>query len=293
MASPASAKQASRWRFVTCVVFSFVLHAALLWLYGVLGGGIFGVQGPGGGEALIFQLAAGPEQDDQEAAAEGELVPEPLPEPESEPEPEPEEVSEPVPEPPEPIVEEPEAIPLSAEPEEVTPQEETQPVEQTATPVGGGGLAVQAEGGGAQGTGPEALVNKEGTSLMGDAVLAILSGNTLHLEIGRLEFEGNNRSFNATIEINADGTTDIELTHFHHKTFHRLESSTRSRSGKGRWWIEGNKWCHRSRIIEYDSENCYDMTEEGSTLRFYHGECRIGASPHCKPGRLAARGSVR
>tara|TARA_R110002094_G_scaffold149423_1_gene138048 strand:- start:5 stop:475 length:471 start_codon:yes stop_codon:yes gene_type:complete len=97
-------------RLRTVLLWSVGLHLLVL-VYFLLGGGIFGSEGPGDGDALTFQLAAGLDNNDDAAAqidgpdqqtptfadADIDPVPEPTPEPEPKPEPKPEVKPEPKP----------------------------------------------------------------------------------------------------------------------------------------------------------------------------------------------------
>src|SRR5690606_41065370 len=117
-----------------------------------------------------------------------------------------------------------------------------------STPTGGGVDGGAA--GGAGGDAAETILNKKGDSLNAGQIRAQMVGKTFHLEMGRLDLQGGNRLFNTVIELSPDGTTRVELIQYFHQTYHRNSSSTRSPSGPGRRWIEGNRWCHGSKEIQ-------------------------------------------
>jgi ribosomal protein S6E (S10) len=283
----------------TFLLTSVGLHMLLL-VYYLLGGGIFGTDGDGGGDALMFQLAAGENRDDDAAAnidgtdlqtatyadADIDPVPEPAPEPEPEPvKPEPK---------PEPKPEVTDQLPTRRN-EDVKPQAATTPqrgeaeVTNPGGSVGTTGDDPYAAGGNLE----ETIRNRPGNALSGNAISARMTGHTLHLEMGRLDIQGGNRLTNTTIRLNADGTSDVELVYYHYKTFHQERSSTRRRSSSGRWWIEGNRFCHQAAVIDYNTKNCYDMNLDGSVLRLYYSQCLRQSSPHCKSYRLAGEGSIQ
>jgi len=96
--------------------------------------------------------------------------------------------------------------------------------------------------------------------LDGNGIRSRMGGRQFHLEMGRLDQQGSNRLINTVIELHADGTSAVKLTHYFYQTYHSDYSSTRSESGTGNWWIEGDRWCHRSPIINYGTKDCYDIT---------------------------------
>ncbi|MGK2739572.1 hypothetical protein ACSHT0_01635 [Tepidicaulis sp. LMO-SS28] len=268
---------------------SLVLHV-LVFLYFILAGGIFGVPGPGGGDALYFQLAAGQAQMEDAAAdltgpdqapvfADADVDPAPMPEEKPE------------------VVEKPQpksdAIPLKKV-ERTEAAEKTTPVQgQAREAVEGQSTGNTGNQKGAQGEGQVTILNKKGNSMSGVQIAAQSSGATFNLEMGRIDLPGGNRLTNTVIELHPDGTSDVELVYYHHRTFHGDYSSTRSMSGEGRWWIEGDMWCHQSPVISYNTKDCYHMTmDEGSTVRLYYDKCTIRSSPNCKTGRIAAEGRI-
>ncbi|AWZ00786.1 transport protein TonB [Rhodobiaceae bacterium] len=288
-------------RLRTVLLWSVGLHLLVL-VYFLLGGGIFGSEGPGDGDALTFQLAAGLDNNDDAAAqidgsdqqtptfadADIDPVPEPTPEPEPKPEPKPEVKPEPKPQ----VTDQ---LPTRRN-EDVQPQQaattQQRGEEEVATPGGSTGIVGYDHYGGG-GNLEETIRNRPGNSLTGNAISARLTGQTLFLEMGRLDIQGGNRLTNVEIQLNADGTSRVKLIYYHYKTYHREHSSTRSKRGSGRWWIEGNRWCHQSEIISYGTKDCYDMNLDGSVLRLYYAECLRNSSPHCKSYRLAGEGSIR
>lgn len=266
------------FRLRNFIIASVVLHGLLFLSAFLTFGGIFGGPGPGGGEAVTFQLAAGSANDRYAAP------PKPVEEPKPEVKPKP-------PKPPEPKPET--AVRKAAKPippPEEIPEPTPEPVEQ-ASSAGGGTQGGQA--GGAGGDAEETILNKKGNSLTAGQIRAQMTGKTFHLEMGRIELEGGSRLINTIIELHADGTTDVELIQYFHQTYHRGSSSTRSRDGDGTWWIEGNRWCHKSDEIQYGTTDCYDMTKEGSIVRLYYGPCTNMSSQLCKTGRIAAEGEIR
>lgn len=269
---------------------SFLFHAAVF-LFLIIGTGIYGVEGPGGGDALTFQLAAGAGNDREAAAdidmasdnmptfADADLDPVPIIEPEV------------VPEPPK-KKPKPKALPKR--------KAETKPTKKKTTPVVGesqtakagsvaGTVGKKTTGGG--GDAPVTLLNKRGNSLTGGDLGARFSGRTFNLDLGRPDVQGGNR-LKVSIELSADGTSDVEGVLHLYQTYHSSYSSTLNKSGKGSWWIKGNLFCHMSKAIEYGVSDCYHLTMEGSVLRLYYDKCTSQSSPNCKPGREAGFGSV-
>lgn len=260
------------------IVVSVLLHALLFLSFLLTFGGIFGGPGPGGGESVTFQLAAGSANDRYAAP------PEPVVEPEPQPEPEPVKLPEP----------KPETVVRKDENPLPPPEETPEPVQEAvkpAAPAGGGmqdGMA-----GGAGGDAAETILNKKGDSLTAGQIRSQMSGKTFHLEMGRLDLQGGNRLINTIIALDSSGSTRVELIQYFFQTYHRASSSTRSRRGTGQWWIEGNRWCHKSQEIQYNTTDCYDMTLEGNIVRLYYATCTQQSSTLCKSGRLAAEGEVR
>lgn len=274
----ASGKMPRPSRLSVFIIVSLLVHG-LFYFMGLLNiGGIFGGPGPGGGESVTFQLAAGSANDRyaapvapvEEPKVEPEVVPEPVKPPPPKPEAPPRKVEAPLP------------------PEE----EEPEVVEAVQTSSAGGGVQA-GSGGGAGGDAAETILNKKGDSLSAGQIRAQMVGKTFHLEMGRIDLEGGNRLINTIIDLSPEGGTKVELIQYFHQTYHRGTSSTRSRSGTGRWWIEGNRWCHSSKEIQYATTDCYDMTKEGNVVRLYYGPCTRESSMLCKTGRIAAEGEIR
>ena len=280
---------------------SMLVHLLVLAAY-LITGGIFGSEGPGGGDALQFQLAAGVGNDldaakqidgtDMRTPTFADADVDPTPEPEEKPQPKPEVKPEVKPEP----------KPARTDQLPTRRNEDVQPQAAATTPERGDADIVTP--GGSQGTvgndvfggggnAAETIRNRPGNALTGNQISARLTGRTLHLEMGRLDIQGGNRLTNTVIELHPDGTSDVELIYYHYKTFHQERSSTRTRSGSGRWWIEGNRFCHQADIIAYGTKDCYDMNMEGSTLRMYFSECKRNSSPHCKSYRVAGEGTIQ
>lgn len=134
---------------------------------------------------------------------------------------------------------------------------------------------------------------KKGVRLDGNGIRSRMGGRQFHLEMGRLDQQGSNRLINTVIELHADGTSAVKLTHYFYQTYHSDYSSTRSESGTGNWWIEGDRWCHRSPIINYGTKDCYDITVDGPVVRLYYARCDGESSTLCKAGRIAAEGEVK
>lgn len=274
-------------RLATFIGVSVLIHL-LLFLLGLNIGGIYGVPGPGGGDALIFQLAAGDAHDRFAAPLAPEKKPEiekPKVKPEAKPKPKPKPKPEVAPrkkkdEAPRPVVEEPKEEPQ----QDLTLEEE----------LAGMGLP-GGKGRGAGGNAPETILNKKGTSLSGGQISTQMPGRTFELNImGRGDIAGSNNAINTVIKLNPDGSSEVTLTHYFFQTYHSQYSSTRSESASGRWWVEGNRWCHQSQAINYNTKDCYDMTiESGSGLRLYYAPCTEDSSALCKSGRLAGTGRVR
>ncbi len=133
----------------------------------------------------------------------------------------------------------------------------------------------------------------KGVPLNGNDIRSRMGGRQFHLEMGRLDQQGSNRLINTVIELHADGTSSVSLTHYFYQTYHSEYSSTRNESGTGRWWIEGDRWCHQSDIINYGTKDCYDITVDGPVVRLYYAECDGESSTLCKTGRIAAEGEVK
>lgn len=269
---------------------SALVHVLAFILF-MLAGGIFGAPGPGGGDKLFFQLAAGPGQDVDAAAdidgaqqdpvfADADVDPAPKPAEK------PEVVEKPKPKP--------DVIPLRKT-ERTQTAEKTTPVEGEAKQA----VAGRSEGTsgddtqGSSGEAQQTILNQKGTKMTGIQIAAQSSGHTFNLEMGRLDIPGGNRLTNTIIKLKPDGTSEVELVYYHYKTFHQQRSSTRSLDGEGRWWIEGDMWCHQSPVISYNTKDCYHMTQdEAGTVRLYYDKCTIDSSPNCKTGRIAAEGRI-
>ncbi|MEQ8283221.1 MAG: hypothetical protein RIC04_09825 [Parvibaculum sp.] len=257
------------------ILVSILLHMLLFLAMLLTVGGIFGGPGPGGGDSVTFELSAGVANDRFAAP------PEPVAEPE-------------IPQP-EPVIvppKKPEAPPRRSE-ETPPPEEEAEEIKEVvdAAQAGGGVDAGQALGAG--GDAAETILNRKGDSLSAGQIRAQVVGKTFHLEMGRLDQQGGNRLTNTIIQLNADGTTKITLIQYFHRMYHSQGSGTRSRSGRGTWWIEGNRWCHSSPEIQYGTRDCYDMTREGNIVRLYYAPCSGTSSQLCRSGRIAAEGEIR
>ena len=276
-ASMSGEMEPREFRLRNFLIASLALHGLLFLSMLLTFGGIFGGPGPGGGQSVTFQLAAGSANDRYAAP------PEPVKKPE--------EVKPEPPKPPEPKKET--AVRKAAKPmpppEDVPePQPEAKPVPATA-----GGGTQGGPAGGAGGDAEETILNKKGNSLTAGQIRAQMTGKTFVLEMGRIDIQGSSRYVETTIELHADGTTDVDLKHYFFQTYHRGSSTTRSESGEGTWWIEGNRWCHSSKAIQYGTKDCYDMTREGDIVRLYYAPCTFRSSQLCRTGHIAAEGRIQ
>ncbi|HEX7776422.1 MAG TPA: hypothetical protein VF449_07820 [Parvibaculum sp.] len=182
------------------------------------------------------------------------------------------------------------------QPAEEKPAEPAPPAQQLTLEEELAGVGKGVQGGKGQGDGgnaPETILNHKGTLMLGGEMTSRLSGKTFHLEMGRVDLQGGNRLINTVITLHPDGTSDVTLTHYYFQTYHEQYSSTRDESGTGHWWIEGNRWCHQSPIINYNTKDCYDLASEGPEVRLYYAPCGADASQLCKTGRLAGVGEVK
>ena len=288
---------------------SILLHVALF-IYLALDRGLFGDPEATAEESVTVQLAAGPGEDrfatenlsqanfSEPALADPTMTPLPMPELPAIPEPVPQIAPIERPErpvrkaekPPEPVAAEP-----VNEPEQTSAQSGSSSQSEAAvedTGAGVDGAARDQVGEGAKGNAPETTGNRKGTPVPGGQIRGMVSGRTFKLEMGRLDIQGSSRLINTTIELRPDGTTRVETTQYLYRTYHSDYSSTRHKSGRGRWWIEGNAWCHAAKIINYGAEDCYIITSEGPIVRFYYEDCDIRSSSECRTGALAAEGTV-
>lgn len=265
------------------VIAALVFHLALFFM-GLLFGGIYGVPGPGGGNALTFQLAAGDAHDRFAAPKTNIEKTKPIVEkPKVKPKPKPKPKVEVAPrkkkdEAPRPVVEE-----VKEEPQpELTLEEE----------LAGMGVA-DGKGRGARGNAPETILNMRGNALNSGMIQSQMTGHTLKLNLlGREDYQGANGAINSEIKLHPDGTADVSLTHRFFQTYHEQYSSTRSESASGRWWINGNSLCMQSKAINNNTKDCYDMSMEGPTLHLYYAPCTGESSMLCKSGRKAGTGRI-
>lgn len=265
----------SLWIFIAV---SIGIHL-VLFLLGLMPGGLFGGPGPGGGDAVTFRLAAGPGHDRFAAPMSSHSKPVPRPKKVEKPKPRPE---------PEVVVRKKKGVapkPL-VEPEK-QPEERAEEAGAAGAGLPGG------QGQGAGGDAPETILNRKGTLLSGGEITSRMGGRTFHLEMGRIDIQGGNRLINTVIALHPDGTSDVTLTQYFFQTYHSLYSSTRSKTGTGRWWIEGNRWCHQAEIINYGTRDCYNITLDGPTVRLYYARCNLESSALCKSGRIAGEGDVK
>ena len=277
-------------RLIPFLILALVVHLALFFA-GLLFGGIYGVPGPGGGDALTFQLAAGAANDRFAAPLAPKVTPKPVvapPKVKPKPRPKPKPKAEVAPR--KKKGEAPRPVETKAKEE---PQPEMTLEEELAMQGAAGG-----KGQGARGQALETFKNKKGTSLTGAQISTQMPGREFLLNIfGRGDIQGVNNDINTVIKLNPDGTSDIELTHYYFQTYHDQYSSTRKETGTGRWWVEGNRWCHQAPIINYDTKDCYDLTisgaGSGAELRLYYAPCTLDSSQLCKSGRLAGIGRVQ
>lgn len=294
---------------VASFILSIFFHALLVVLV-LLRLALFGAPGPGRGNAGVYRLAAGRGQD--RLAAQGvinaTLVHMPKPEPKAaetpklaakpnpvekakvEPAPNPKAKIKPRRKPTPKPVEEPQPVQAAQPPAAQAPTQEIS-LEDELAGVGRGLPGGRGQGGG--GDAPETILNKKGTLMLGSQVRSQMSGRTFHLEMGRIDVRGGNRLINTVITLHPDGTSDVTLTHYFFQTYHDQYSSTRSETSTGHWWIEGNRWCHQSPAISYNTKDCYDLTTDGPVVRLYYAPCTVDSSQLCKSGRLAGEGEVK
>lgn len=245
---------------------SILIHLMLLWFYfsGWLQPGVSGgASGEGG--MIIMQIAAGKAQDkyaEPEAIKHMDKLAEIKPE----------------------AMEMPD---FAVAPSETAIHVDTKPAVQDADGVAGG------QGGGAGGDALDTSMSHKGKALSGGDIRGKFTGHVFRLEMGRVDLEGGNRLVNTEIDMQADGSTKVTLTQYFAQTYHDFYSSTRRRNGSGEWSVEGNHWCHRSEVIQYNTRDCYDVTMDGPTVRFYYAFCSNESSMLCKPGRLAAIGEIK
>lgn len=287
--------------FALSILFHIFLILLVLFRMAMMGG-----PGPGGGAGMKYQRAVGAGHD--KLAARGvitaELVKAPKPKPvEKKAEEKPKPVEKPRLEPaPNPKAEiklkekKPKPVEKKVEPAETKPEEPAQPTQELTLEEELAGVGKGIAGGKGKGDGgnaPETILNHKGSLMLGGEMSSRLSGKTFHLEMGRVDIQGGNRLINTVIELHPDGTSTVTLTHYFFQTYHEQYSSTRSESGEGHWWIEGNRWCHQSPIINYNTRDCYDLTTAGAEVRLYYAPCNVSSSALCKSGRLAGAGEVK
>jgi len=262
------------------IAVSIAVHLILFFL-GLMPGGLFGGPGPGGGTAVTFRLAAGSAHDKFAAPLSSHSKPVPRPKriekPKPKPEPKPEVV----------VRKKQGEAPKALAATEEKPEEVAEDAGSAGTGLPGG------QGQGAGGDAPETILNKKGTLLSGGEIVSRMGGRTFHLEMGRIDIQGGNRLINTVIALHPDGTSEVTLTQYFFQTFHDQYSSTKSKSGSGHWWVEGNRWCHQSEIINYNTKDCYNITVDGPTVRLYYSRCDLESSQHCKTGRIAGEGDVK
>jgi hypothetical protein len=290
------------------LVLSVLFHGllVLLVLYRIA---LIGSPAPGRGDAAAYRLAMGAGRDRLAAlgAIDATLVhvakpnPAPVkkPKPEVKPKPVARRKAEPAPNP-KAKIKPPARRPKPAEKKQsaqALSQATAQPTEEISLEdelVGVARGMANGKGRGGGGNAPETIKNKKGTLMLGSQVRSQMSGRTFALNIlGRGDISGGNNAINTVIKLNPDGTSDVTVTHYFFQTYHSAYSSTRSESGTGHWWIEGNRWCHQSTVINYNTKDCYDLTTDGPTVRLYYAPCTDDSSQLCKSGRLAGEGQVK
>ncbi|HAM47566.1 MAG TPA: hypothetical protein DDW95_07990 [Alphaproteobacteria bacterium] len=277
--SGATLENPTRKHFAAFLLLSVLLHALFAVWFALRGQAIFlgGPLGIGGGSDIVFQLAAGdPILDvptDHDFEVESDLT-----------------VQEEIPE--EIVVEEAVEIPVTEEAAiPVAPAKEV-PQEKPVKPEPQEASAPKKSG--EQGAADESKKNRPGTALTGQEISAAFSGRTLNLTAGRLDIPSGNRLMDMKIHLYPDGTSRVQLVYFHYKTFHREETSTRKFKGDGKWWIDGNKFCHRAMVVDYGAVNCYELNQRSNgDLELYFEGCAGNSSAICSNGRLGAKGRLQ
>lgn len=248
-----------------------------------------GVLGMGGGEDIVFQLSRGGGggssggEYDELPQAEMDLrdaLPEMLTEDAIE----------------APLIEEEAAIPvapaespaqITKEPLAATTAKTNQGTSQAGQKTAGTGKGEGGDGGDAD----ETRRNRAGNGLSGEQISKAAAGRTLNLIAGRLDIPSGNRLMNVKIHLFPDGTSRVQLTYFHYKTFHKLVTSTRHFKGDGKWWIEKNALCLRAMVVDYGTINCYEINQrDNGEIDLYFSECTRRSSSICARNRIGAKG---
>ncbi len=261
------------------LVAAVLLHLALFfWL--TMAGGIFGGPGPGGGDSVTFQLAAGSMNDRYAAPRPRKAAAKPQPKPVvKKPEP-------PKPKPEQAVRKADKPLPKPERKPEPVPEPQEEPQASAGNGVEGG------KGGGAGGDAKKTILNRKGNALTGGQIRSHMVGKTLKLEMGRIERQRSNKLINMTLELDADGSMDVDLTQYLATNYLKEYSSEKHKSGSGKWWIEDNRFCFSSPEIQYGAEDCFDMTLDGDLLRLYYAPCSARSSLICRSGDLAGQGRI-
>ena len=260
------------------IVAAVVLHLALfLWL--TMEGGIFGGPGPGGGDSVTFQLAAGSMNDRYAAPRPRKAAAKPQPEIKKPPEP-------PKPKPEQAVRKAEKPLPKPEKKPEPVPEPQKQQQASAGNGVEGG------KGGGAGGDAEKTILNRKGNALSGGQIRSHMVGKTLKLEMGRIERQRTNKLINMTLDLNPDGSMEVDLTQYLATNHLKDYSSEKHKSGDGKWWIENNRFCMTSKVIQYGASDCFDMTLDGDLLRLYYAPCTARSSLICRSGDVAGQGRI-
>lgn len=262
------------------ILVSVALHIIWFVWYALQGAALFaitdeGVMGLGGGEDIVFQLSRGDAGGAYQELPQAELdLQEALPDVLSE------DTIE------APLVEDEAAIPVApADNSEQIAKEAAAKAAQEAS------KAQQKQSGGDGGDADETRRNRGGKGLSGEQITQAAAGRTLNIIAGRLDIPSGNRLMNVKIHLFPDGTSRVQLTYFHYKTFHKLETSTRHFKGDGKWWIENNSLCLRAMVIDYGTTNCYEINQQDNgEIDLYFSDCSRRSSSICSRNRLGAKG---
>lgn len=262
------------------ILVSVALHIIWFVWYALQGAALFaitdeGVMGLGGGEDIVFQLSRGDAGGAYQELPQAELdLQEALPDVLSE------DTIE------APLVDDEAAVPVAPadNSEQIAKEAAAKAAQETSK-------AQQKQSGGDGGDADETRRNRGGKGLSGEQITQAATGRTLNLIAGRLDIPSGNRLMNVKMHLFPDGTSRVQLTYFHYKTFHKLETSTRHFKGDGKWWIENNSLCLRAMVIDYGTTNCYEINQrDNGEIDLYFSDCSRRSSSICARNRLGAKG---